>query len=161
MDNNQFNKFNPQGSNGNKKLFSLIGLICSCAGLVLTILFSIITCSRGYAASCTKVYGKKVFSYKLQLSLFIIGVVIAVIIAIVGIVFSILSIEKGTKISKVVMISVAAGAFAVIYALFSNATICSYNCSINSNEDMKTAAKAIESAKKMEDSISDLSDYYD
>lgn len=168
MDNNQFNQFNqfnPQGSNGNKKIFSMIGLACSCFGFLLTLIFSIVTCSRGYAASCEKFMGKKIFSFKLQLSLAIIGVVIGVLIAIAGIVLSILSIEKGTKISKIVIVSVAAGAFAIIYALFSNVTICSYNCSVNGNKEMKEANKQFEEmmdyTSGLKDSFGDLEDYYD
>lgn len=150
MDNNQFV---PQKNN--KKIFSIVGLVCSCVGLLLTILFSIITCSRGYDASCKKLYGQKVFSYKLHMSLWVIGVIIAVIIAIVGIVLSILSIEKGSKLSKMVIISIVAGAFAIVYAMFTNVTICSYNCSLNSNKSMK------EASEYMNDISSDYSDYFD
>ena len=133
MDNNQFNQFNPQNSNGTKQLFKWIGLGCSSLGFLLTFIFSIVTCSRGGKKFESAIEEKE----KIGMSLAIIGVIIGVIIAIAGIVLSILSIEKGTKLNKIVMVSIAVGAFALLYAVFTNATICSYNCSLNNNKFMK------------------------
>lgn len=133
MDNNQFNQFKPTGANGTKDLFKWIGLGCSGLGFLLTFIFSIVTCSRaGVKFEQAIEEGEKI-----KVSLAIIGVIIGVLIAIAGVVLSILSIEKGAKINKIVMVAIAVGAFAIIYAIFSNATICGYNCSLNNNEYMK------------------------
>ena len=110
----------------NKKLFEQIGFYCSCAGCFLTILFSIITCSRG----------GKVFIHdgELGMSKWIIGVILAAIITIAGIVLSILSIEKGTpisEISKMTKIALIVGAVGIFWAIVPNATICGYNCVFN------------------------------
>lgn len=122
MDNNQFNM--PEvGPMSNKKLFEYIGLGCSALGCLLTVIFSIVTCSRGGAAT----FGDGEFT----MSKWIIGVIIAAIIAVAGLVFSILSIEKGKKLSKITLIAIAVAAVAIIYAIIPNATICAYNCVLN------------------------------
>ncbi|MBQ3544977.1 MAG: hypothetical protein IJA34_08340 [Lachnospiraceae bacterium] len=133
MDNNQFNQFKPAKPNGNKELFKWIGLGCSGFGFLLTFIFSIVTCSRaGVKFEQAIEEGEKI-----KVSLAIIGVIIGVLIAIAGVVLSILSIEKGSKIDKIVLVAIAVGAFAVVYAIFSNATICGYNCSLNNNKYME------------------------
>ena len=111
----------------NKKLFSLIGLICSGVGCFLTVLFSIITCSRGYKAMKISFSG-----IDFKMSNWVIGVVIAVIIAIVGVVFSILSWDRSMPMEKMTKIAVIVGCVAIVYGIVTNATICSYNCSLNS-----------------------------
>lgn len=122
MDNNQFNQTS-MPSISTKKIFEYVGLGCSALGCLLAIIFSIVTCSRGGAAS----YGKSRF----KMSLWIIGVVIAAIIAIAGLVLTILSLEKGQKLSKIAMVSIILAAVAIVYAIIPNATICSYNCMLN------------------------------
>lgn len=119
MDNNQFYS----GRNQTKMLFQWIGFGCSCLGCLLTVIFSIVTCSRGI----------KVLEHEGEfgMSKWIIGVIIAVIIAVAGLVLSILSIEKGTKINKIVMVSVIVAFVAIIWAIIPNTTICSYNCMLN------------------------------
>ena len=121
MDNNQFY---PKSSS--KKLFEWLGFGLSCGGCFLTVLFSIITCSRG-----GKIFRKE---GELKLSLFIIGVIIGALIAVAGLVFSILSIERGTKlaqISKITMVSIIVAFVAIFWAIVPNATICGYNCVVN------------------------------
>lgn len=133
MDNNQFNQFKQASPNGKKELFKWIGLGCSGFGFLLTFIFSIVTCSRaGVKFEQAIEEGEKI-----KVSLAIIGVIIGLLIAIAGVVLSILSIEKGSKIDKIVMVAIAVGAFAIVYAIFSNATICGYNCSLNSNKELK------------------------
>lgn len=122
MDNNQFNQ-TPMTSASTKKIFEYVGLGCSALGCLLTFIFSIVTCSRGGA-----VYWNK---HKFKMSLWLIGVVIAVIIAIAGLVLTILSMEKGQKLSKLAMISIILAAVAIVYAIIPNATICTYNCMLN------------------------------
>lgn len=122
MDNNQFNS-EPAASMSTKKIFEYVGLGCSCLGCLLTIIFSIVTCSRGGAVF----WDEKEFG----MSKWIIGVIIAVIIAIAGLVLSILSMEKGQKMSKLVMVSIIVSVVAIIYAIIPNGTICSYNCILN------------------------------
>lgn len=119
MDNNQFYS----GQNQTKKIFQWVGFGCSCLGCLLTVIFSIVTCARGGSVLEHK--------DKFAMSLWIIGVIIAVIISIAGIVLSILSIEKGTKINKIVIISLIVAFVAIIWAILPNATICSYNCVLN------------------------------
>lgn len=140
MDNNQFNQFKPVSPNGNKELFKWIGLGCSGFGFLLIFIFSVVTCIRG---------GVKIEDIqedgKIHMSLAVIGVIIGVLIVITGIVFSILSIEKGATVSKIVIVSVAVGAFALLYAVFSNATICSYNCSLNNGKFLKAYREQINS----------------
>ena len=122
MDSNQFYP----GKSSTKKVFEWLGFGLSCGGCFLTVLFSIITCSRG-----GKIFMKK---GELKLSLFIIGVIIGALIAVAGLVFSILSIEKGTTIagiSKITMVSLIVACVAVFWAIVPNATICGYNCVVN------------------------------
>ena len=122
MDNNQFYP----GKSSTKKLFQWLGFGLSCGGCFLTILFSIITCSRG-----GKIFRKE---GELKLSLFIIGVVIGVLIAIAGLVLSILSLEKGARLadmSKITMVAMIVACVAIIWAIIPNATICGYNCVVN------------------------------
>lgn len=133
MDNNQFNQFNQSNPQGmapmsTKKMFEYIGLGCSCLGFLLTFIFTIVTCSRG--ASVVKSNFSK-FKLEFGMSKWVIGVVIAVIIAIAGLVFSILSKEQGANLSKIAMIAVIVSAVTIIFAIFTNATICSYNCVMN------------------------------
>lgn len=124
MDNNQFNS--QAGIPASmKQLFSYIGLGCSVLGCLLTIIFSIVTCSRGGAATFGSSNGD------FTMSKWIIGVIIAAIIAIAGLVLSILSIEKGKKLSKITVIAIVVAVVAVIYAIIPNATICAYNCVLN------------------------------
>ena len=123
MDNNQFYP----AKNSTKELFKWIGLGCSSLGCLLTVIFSIVTCSSGNAKLTDAI--KK--DCDLKMSLAIIGVIIGALIAIAGLVLSILSIEKGTKINKIVMISVIVAVVAIIWAIIPNATICGYNCVIN------------------------------
>lgn len=123
MDNNQFNPMGGAGSSSTKKLFEYIGLACSALGCLLVFIFSIITCSRGFAASMD--------ADKITMSKWWIGVLVAAIVAVVGAVLSVLSIEKGKKLSKFVIISLILAAFAVVYAIIPNATICAYNCVLN------------------------------
>lgn len=122
MDNNQLNP----AKNSTKDLFKWIGLGCSSLGCLLTVIFSIVTCSRGNAKLSDAMQEDK-----LKMSLAIIGVIIGLLIAIAGLVLSILSIEKGEKINKIVMISVIVAVVAIIWAIIPNATICGYNCMIN------------------------------
>lgn len=122
MDNNQFNP----AKNSTKDLFKWIGLGCSSLGCLLTVIFSIVTCSRGNAKLTDAMQDDK-----LKMSLAIIGVIFGLLIAIAGLVISILSIEKGTKINKIVIISVIVAVVAIIWAIIPNATICGYNCMIN------------------------------
>lgn len=124
MDNNQFNS-QAGAPASTKKIFEYVGLGCSALGCVLTIIFSIVTCSRGGAAT----FGSSDGDF--TMSKWIIGVIIAAIIAIAGLVFSILSIEKGKKLSKLTMIALIVAAVAIIYAIIPNATICAYNCVLN------------------------------
>ena len=124
MDNNQFNSQSGAPVTG-KKLFEYIGMGCSAVGCLLTIIFSIVTCSRGGAAMFGSGDGE------FTMSKWIIGVIIAAIIAVVGLVFSILSIEKGKKLSKITIIAIIVAAVAIIYAIIPNATICAYNCVLN------------------------------
>lgn len=121
MDNNQFNQALTSAST--KKIFEYVGLGCSALGCLLTFIFSIVTCSRGGAVFFDK--------QKFKMSLWIIGVIIAVIIAIAGLVLSILSKEKGQKLSKIAMVSIILAVVAIIYAIIPNATICTYNCMLN------------------------------
>lgn len=121
MDNNQFNQFNSQPMS-TKKIFEYAGLGCSCLGCLLTVIFSIVTCSRSPKVSINSDF---------QMSNWIIGVIIAVIIAIVGLVLSILSMEKGQKMSKLTMISIIVAAVAIVWAIIPNATLCGYNCVLN------------------------------
>ena len=68
------------------------------------------------------------------MSKWIIGVIIAAIITIVGLVFSILSIERGTgfaNISKITKIALIVAAVGLFWAIVPNATICGYNCVLN------------------------------
>ncbi len=134
MDNNQFS---PQGAGSSKKVLSYIGLGCSCFGFLLTMIFSIVTCYRGKAAIKQSFYralwrGKDA---KFAMSLFIIGVIFGIIISIVGVVLSILSMDRNRKMSAIVLVSIAVGAFAILYGVVSNATICGYNCAINCEID--------------------------
>ena len=122
MDNNQFYP----AKNSTKELFKWIGLGCSSFGCLLTVIFSIFTCSRG-SEKLTDAFSDD----KLKMSLAIIGVIIGVLIAIAGLVLSILSIEKGEKINKIVMISVIVAVVAIVWGIIPNATICGYNCMIN------------------------------
>lgn len=124
MDNNQFNPMGGAGSSSTKKLFEYIGLACSALGCLLVFIFSIITCSRGFAASFAE-------DFKLTMSKWIIGVIIAAVVAVAGAVLSILSIEKGKKLSKLVIISLILAGIAIVYAIIPNATICAYNCVLN------------------------------
>lgn len=126
MDNNQFFT-NPQ--NSNKKIFQWIGLGCSCGGFLLTIIFSIITCARGFKASTANVSADKFLS----MSHWIWGVVAAIIVTIVGLVFTILSIEKGQKLAKITLVSLAVAVCAIAYGVITNATICTYGCTYNCN----------------------------
>ncbi|MBQ3665716.1 MAG: hypothetical protein II919_06390 [Lachnospiraceae bacterium] len=121
----------------NKKTFALIGLICSCAGAFLTLIFSIVTCARGREASKDSASLKKM----LTMSNWIWGVVVALIITIVGVVFLILSIERGAQMSKMTMIAILVGCFAILYGVVTNVTICSYNSCFNSKyeKEMKKA----------------------
>lgn len=122
MDNNQFYP----GASSTKKLFQWLGFGLSCGGCFLTVLFSIITCSRG-----GKIFRKE---GELKLSLFIIGVVIGAVLAIAGLVFSILSLERGTRLadmSKITMVSMIVACVAIVWAIIPNATICGYNCVLN------------------------------
>lgn len=123
MDNNQFNPMPGAGNSGNKKLFELIGLISSALGCLLVFVFSIVTCSRGFEAS--------IKSDDFKMSKWVIGVIIAAVVAGVGAVFTILSKEKGSKLSKIAIISLILAAAAIIYAIIPNATICAYNCVLN------------------------------
>ena len=122
MDNNQFNQLGSQ-PRSTKKIFELVGFGCSCLGCLLTIIFSIVTCARGPEIALE--------DGDFKMSLWIIGVIIAVIIAIAGLVLSILSMEKGQKMSKLNMIAIAVSAVAIIWALIPNATLCGYNCALN------------------------------
>lgn len=122
MDNNQFNQTS-MPSISTKKIFEYVGLGCSALGCLLTFIFSIVTCSRGGA-----VYWDK---HKFKMSLWLIGVIISALIAIAGLVFTILSLEKGQKLSKLAMVSIILAAVAIVYAIIPNATICSYNCMLN------------------------------
>lgn len=132
MDNNQFNS---QGGSSGKKVLGFIGLGCSSLGCLLTLIFTIVTCSRGYNAS-RKMYG---FPYKMKMSKWVIAVIFALLISIAGVVLSILSIERGTQMSKIALIAVIVGSVAILYGVFSTATICGYNCSYNNEieEQMK------------------------
>lgn len=118
MDNNQFNQTS-MPSISTKKIFEYVGLGCSALGCLLTF----VTCSRGGA-----VYWDK---HKFKMSLWLIGVIIAALIAVAGLVFTILSLEKGQKLSKLAMVSIILAAVAIVYAIIPNATICSYNCMLN------------------------------
>ena len=123
----------------NKKLFSFIGLGCSCFGFLLTMLFSIITCSRGDEV-VKKTFVKRIWKGKYKdakfgMSFALIGVIIGLLIAIAGIVLSILSMEKNAKMGAVVLVSLIVGGFAIVYGVLSNATICGYNCVINCEID--------------------------
>lgn len=122
MDNN----FNGSSGSDTKKIFEWIGFGCSCFGTFLTIIFSIVTCARG-----GNVY---LHDYEFGMSKWIIGVILAAIIVIVGIVFSILSIERGTSIaniSKITKIALIVAAVGLFWAIVPNATICGYNCVLN------------------------------
>lgn len=128
MDNNQFNPV----KKSTKELFKWIGLGCSGFGCLLTVIFSIFTCSSGGDKFTDAM--KDAFTgddFKIKMSLAIIGVVFGLLIAIAGLVLSILSIEKGEKINKIVMISVIVAVVAIMWAIIPNATICGYNCMIN------------------------------
>ncbi len=122
MDNNQFNS-QAVTPTSTKKIFELVGLGCSALGCLLTIIFSIVTCSRGGAVFFDE--------GEFGMSKWIIGVIIAAIIAVAGLVFSILSIEKGKKLSKFTVIAIIVAAVAIIWAIIPNATICAYNCVLN------------------------------
>lgn len=143
MDNNQFNQFNQSNPKGTapmpaKKMFEYIGLGCSCLGFLLTFIFTIVTCSRG--AEVVKDNMSK-FKMEFGMSKWVIGVVIAVMIAIAGLVLSILSKEKGANLSKISMIAVIVASAAIVFAIFTNATICSYNCTMNNEiEDVYKSA---------------------
>lgn len=124
-----------------KKLLSFIGLGCSCFGFLLTMIFSIVTCSRGDEV-VKKSFIKTIWSgdykdAKFKMSLFIIGVIFGLLFAIAGIVLSILSMEKHSRMGAVVLVSLIVGGFAVVYGVMSNATICGYNCVINCEIDKK------------------------
>ena len=112
--------------NNNKQMFQWIGFGCSCLGTFLTIIFSIVTCARG---------GSVFFDEgEFGMSKWIIGVIIAAIITIVGLVFSIVSIERGTgfaNISKITKIALIVAAVGLFWAIVPNATICGYNCVLN------------------------------
>lgn len=128
MDNNQFNKFNPQGGNvSTKQLFSYIGLGCSVLGAVLTFIFSIVTCARGRAT----MNSRGTFTAPLKLSYAGVGVFIGVIFCIAGIVLIILSKEKDTNLNKLAMVGLIVAAAAIVYALLTTCVICAYNCSFN------------------------------
>ena len=114
--------------NNNKKTFALVGLICSSVGALLTFIFSIVTCARGQAASKSGASVSKL----LVMSNWIWGVVVALIITIVGIVFAILSIERGTQLNKLTLVAIIVASVAILFGVFTNVTICAYNCSINS-----------------------------
>lgn len=139
MDNNQFNQFNqsnPQTGAPMPKnqLFEYIGLGCSCLGALLTVIFSIVTCSRS-AVVAEENLSK--FKMEFGMSLWVIGVVIAGLITVAGIVFTILAKEKGANLSKLGTIALLVAVAAIIFAIFTNATICSYNCAMNNEfEDM-------------------------
>src|SRR5574344_1974677 len=129
MDNNQFNQFNqanPQTPNmSTKKIFEFVGFGCACLGFVLSVIFTIVTCARGPKAS----------GIHMKMSLWIIGVIIAGCIAVAGLVFSILSKEKGQKLGKIPSIAVIVATAALLFAIIPNVTICSYNCSWNKYMD--------------------------
>lgn len=133
MDNNQFNQFNQSNPQGmapmsTKKMFEYIGLGCSCLGFLLTFIFTIVTCSRGAEVAKSNFSKLKL---EFGMSKWIIAVIIAVIIAIVGLVFSVLSKEQGANLSKIAMIAIIVAGATIIFAIFTNATICSYNCTMN------------------------------
>lgn len=133
MDNNQFNQFNQSNPLGGvpmsqKKMFEYIGLGCSCLGFLLTFIFTIVTCSRGAEVAKSNFSRWK---FEFGMSKWIIAVIIGVIIAIAGLVFSILSKEQGANLSKISMIAILVACATIIFAIFTNATICSYNCTMN------------------------------
>lgn len=132
MDNNQFNADNNQfgaGNNQMKKIFQWAGLGCSCFGWFLTVIFSIITCARGGAV----LEGREKFG----ISLWVIGAILGAIIAVVGLILSVLSIEKGTKINKFVIVSVIVAVLTVLWVLIPNTTLCSYSCMLNDKLNLK------------------------
>lgn len=133
MDNNQFNQFNQGNPLGGapmsqKKMFEYIGLGCSCLGFLLTFVFTIVTCSRG-----AEVARSNFSRFKLEfgMSKWVFAVVFGVLVAIAGLVFSILSKEQGANLSKMSMIAVLVACVTIIFAIFTNVTICSYNCTMN------------------------------
>lgn len=153
--NNQFNPSMGRPSGGSNGILKWIGLGCSAFGTLLTVIFTIITCSRGYAASAFgKMYSSKRSIQKagqkmaednkiLGLSLFWIGALIGMIIAIVGLVLTILSKEKGAQLDKLAMVGVAVAAAGILYGLISISTMCSYGCSYNcSYEDRMDELKS-------------------
>lgn len=127
MDNN-FNQSNPQsGSISTKKLLEYIGAGCSFLGAVISIICSIITCSRGAAAS----EDRATMKHSLVMSRVWIGVLVGILICIAGIVLLILSKEKEAQLSKLALIALIVAVVVVVYAILVHVTICSYNCSIN------------------------------
>ena len=133
MDNNQFNQFNQfnpmNGNNSTKTLFSYIGLGCSALGALLTFIFSIVTCARGEAATEARGTLKK----PMVMSYFWIGILVGIIICIAGVVLLILSVEKGTQMSKITMVGLIVACAGIVYGFLTITTICSYTCSFNSN----------------------------
>ncbi len=118
----------------NKKVFELVGFICSCAGCALTMLFSIITCARGTALTEKMIENIEKSQLKISVSLAMIGVIVGLIAAIVGLVFSILSIDRQAGvagISKFTIAALAVACFTLFYGIITTTTICGYTCKIN------------------------------
>ncbi len=116
----------------NKKMLGYIGLGCNSLAFILAFIFSIVTCSRT-ATEKWKIdldEGLKVKHIKYSLSYACIGCIIAAVFAIIGRVLTILSHEKGDKLSIITLISLVVGVLAILWAIIPMVTVCAHSCSV-------------------------------
>lgn len=112
----------------NKKMLGYIGLGCNSLAFLLAFIFSIVTCSRTATEKCKIDLDKEAIKYSLSWAC--IGCIIAAVFAIVGLALTILSHEKGEKLSIVTLISLVVGVLAILWAIIPMVTVCAHSCSV-------------------------------
>ena len=106
-----------------KKIFEIVGISCAGVGLLLSFIFTFLSCSFS---------AKNIVKGDYNGSLMFIAVAVGAVIAIAGAVFAFLSMTKGEKMSIMVLITFGLVAATIIFATIPHITLCAYNCSIES-----------------------------
>ena len=126
----------PPKAPSNMNVMELVALICSAAGLVMSVLGTLLYCSC--SASATFESGSEGYTNSAVMIVAILGVLVAV----GGVVCAILAIKKnGEKKSKMAYIAAAVGVFAILYGIIPTLTICGYNCSLNNAQEAMVEAQ--------------------
>lgn len=106
----------------NKELLEKVGLICACAGFLVSFIFTIVSCSKSASNSISTVGFKGSYLF--------LFVVAGMVISIAGGVMAFMS-KRGEDFGMMAKITFLVVIVTLIFAIIPNVTICAYNNSLN------------------------------